>query len=1356
MARYRFILLLAITIFCLTTFINVKAEDTLTVKGTLKAPDQSGVNQPVRNAKVKIYDEESYYFFGSWVHLPWGDDYIKTVYTNDNGFFSTSINNDDGSSVFGDENGRDIYLVIESENTHTKLTKGPSWRPLKGLFKYQTATKRERSSEANFGTITITGETGTAFDILSNIELGWRFVRDQTGIHLPKANVYYKDGIFTPGESYCLPDSIGAIIIDPVKVEPLPVWLQPYPLATWGLTALNELAGIHLSEDNMDGERRYEIIFHEYGHYVMDKIGDLSPPWPVMLHESDTPYSEEHAFIEGFAEFFSAAARKEYGLADALELGGGNDIDSLEPIRPENRAAEIEFNVAAVLWDIYDDVDEPWDDSNIDFNTIINTIINYDPDPSSTWYTGQDHPWTIYEFFEGYTSAHPGDPTIPLIWRILEHYNIDTGIEDKNPPTTPTGYTSSHNSFILRDDDTIEVNLEGVTDDFSGVAYYKYRFITHPDQEPDFWMSTTSPHITSIPLYDDTWYLLVYAQDYAGNIGERYITGPLLVGDNPFIELDGALARLDLVYIGYQTSGDLTVTSRPNKLNSWVGQAFQIPYLMDNPETIGTIDFSNPELHDGPFQLKVIGQYLDPKDNEEDVMDLVCDKTSPDITLKFSGPNISQDPKHVNRDTVFKVTAADIGIGVKSIEYRFGDTEPWITYFNPIQTPALPDGSINFEVRATDFLENEATLSFDILIDGSGPNITIINPANGAQINDEATFQTVVIDETGIDWVKYSIRNVVSPYKNIGYNGLSAELQNGYWELDFDSGLLPDGEYILSVESSDLLGNKATISSDLIIGRAIVPTSVQKIALTSDRDGDSEIYLIDIDGTGLTRLTNNSNSDEQPYWSPDGSKIIFQSDRDGNMEIYVMNSDGSGQTRLTNNRYDDLDPCWSPDGSQIVFTSKRDDNYEIYVMNHDGSMQTRLTNNNAIEGEACWSPDGSKIAFASNRDTDYEIYIMNSDGSELTQLTSNFASDGDPNWSPDGAKIVFNTDRNRNYELYTINVDGSEETRLTINGAMDGQPIWSPDGEMIAFTSSRDGDYEIYVMNADGTNQTNLTNDNGYDYGASWVKIYPTVIDQLGVEADFNGDLLKVDDLSYSVNELPLLWSWAQGSTHSYVWVSPLDVSNSKRYVWVSTSGLSGENSDTFAVAASDNLIVGNYHAEYYVDIKQPLDGSITPISDWYMGSYEVRILATPSKGYEFTHWGISGGLVVSDEKSQDTLLSIEGPGSVEAYFVKSSFTLSASASSGGEITPSGNVAVIYGGDQGFTFTPLEGYEVEDVLVDDVSIGAVDSYSFTNVVDNHIIKVGFQQSETERVPGFQLAYILVAIVVVLLVTRRRL
>ena len=282
----------------------------------------------------------------------------------------------------------------------------------------------------------------------------------------------------------------------------------------------------------------------------------------------------------------------------------------------------------------------------------------------------------------------------------------------------------------------------------------------------------------------------------------------------------------------------------------------------------------------------------------------------------------------------------------------------------------------------------------------------------------------------------------------------------------------------------------AAVALTLVIGAlsasAAFPGANGKIAFTSERDGNQEIYVMNGDGSGVTRLTSNAVPDYGPAFSADGTRIAFtRGSGPTDAEIYVMNADGSGQTNLTGNAVADYEPSFSPDGSKIAFTSFRDGDEEVYVMNSDGSGQTNLTNNAAFDSTPAFSPDGSKIAFQSNRGGSYAVWAMNANGSAPVNLTGG-VFDVQPDFSPDGSKIVFVSARDAGqWEIYVMNANGSGQTRLTNNAFTDGHPVFSPDGTKIAFDRFLSSSQEIWVMNADGTSPVNVSGSSA-DFLPDW------------------------------------------------------------------------------------------------------------------------------------------------------------------------------------------------------------------------------------------------------------------------------
>lgn len=175
---------------------------------------------------------------------------------------------------------------------------------------------------------------------------------------------------------------------------------------------------------------------------------------------------------------------------------------------------------------------------------------------------------------------------------------------------------------------------------------------------------------------------------------------------------------------------------------------------------------------------------------------------------------------------------------------------------------------------------------------------------------------------------------------------------------------------------------------------------------------DSDIFIANVDdllaGTESARnLTNSPDAiDDDADWSPDGSKILFTShavtdnqQNSATAEIYVTNVDGTGLMRLTFNTEEERAPSWSPDGSRIVYMCRHGgSDFELCVMNADGTGQVQVTDNTLFEATATWSPDGSQIVFHRTVGAGPQLFFMNPDGSGQVQLSSPPGLNGFANW----------------------------------------------------------------------------------------------------------------------------------------------------------------------------------------------------------------------------------------------------------------------------------------------------------------------------------------------------------------------
>ena len=294
---------------------------------------------------------------------------------------------------------------------------------------------------------------------------------------------------------------------------------------------------------------------------------------------------------------------------------------------------------------------------------------------------------------------------------------------------------------------------------------------------------------------------------------------------------------------------------------------------------------------------------------------------------------------------------------------------------------------------------------------------------------------------------------------------------------------------------------------------------------------------------------------------PTTPKILFNSGRDENSEVYIMNPDGSEQVNLTQHPAADLQAVWSPTGDQILFISNRRDfrprgNRDLYLMDSDGTNVRRVFKKkiNGWRTDPTWSPDGKQIAYWQrywNGEGRSGMYLATL-GKQDEEFIGKYSS---PVWSPDGTEIACQASNPAGTWIILFNVRTRKHERLLPKKALPWQtePSWSATGNKIAFAGNKqplpailDRDLHnawkdkqtIFTVNSDGTGLKQLVDEAGAD---AWAPALSPNGEEVLYTQEINGQsqIFKVDISSRTRIQLTHIGGMIRSGNFGGDWFDP-------------------------------------------------------------------------------------------------------------------------------------------------------------------------------------------------------------------------
>src|SRR3989449_10900254 len=392
-------------------------------------------------------------------------------------------------------------------------------------------------------------------------------------------------------------------------------------------------------------------------------------------------------------------------------------------------------------------------------------------------------------------------------------------------------------------------------------------------------------------------------------------------------------------------------------------------------------------------------------------------------------------------------------VPVPEAPLRWAVTDPGIAPFDP-QTGTLSGRAVGKTQLTVRGPSAGLSVAWNISVIAGFPRFA--QPRVGVGINQRRALRANYADEQG---------NVLGPPTNLTWSSDNPQVASVG-----EDGTVAGAAYGHAKITATAPGGKTVIADVYVVGEIVVASS---------RAAPNKFQLYSVERSNLAQLTKltpaaDTTSASDPAFSPDGSRIAFVSQRDGNAEIYVMNADGTGTTRVTNDPQADGRPAFLPDGQSLAFHSSRTaGKLQIWAVNVDGTGLTQLTRD-SVNSSPAVSPDGQTIAYVSTRNKDGDIWLMNRDGTNQRQFTrSPQQREAEPRFLRDGTLVYLVERREGNRTVQQViraDLATGATTAITGTDLAIASFAVSPSGDLLALVvnaepqNPRDPTYRVYVQ----------------------------------------------------------------------------------------------------------------------------------------------------------------------------------------------------------------------------------------------------------------------------------------------------